>query len=100
MTTELELNKYIGKKLLERRKELKMNLKEVGDHINLSPQQIVKYESGVNRVSAGTLYKIAKLLDVSMLYFYKGADEGSIKINPETNTVEVRLPNLFEIKST
>jgi transcriptional regulator with XRE-family HTH domain len=45
-------------------------------------QQVRKYECGVNRVSAGRLFEIARVLGVPVGYFYEGlADEG---VRPET----------------
>jgi transcriptional regulator with XRE-family HTH domain len=42
--------------------------------LELSYQQVQKYEVGTNRVSAGRLYEIARKLDVDVPYFYEGLD--------------------------
>src|SRR5690606_1853689 len=41
----------------------------------ISYQQVQKYETGANRVSAGRLYEVAKKLDVDISYFFEGLDE-------------------------
>ena len=43
--------------------------------IGLTFQQVQKYEKGVNRVSAGRLYEMARVLGVTISYFYEGIDE-------------------------
>ena len=43
--------------------------------LDLSHQQVQKYETGANRISAGRLYELAKTLDVPIQYFFEGFDE-------------------------
>ena len=43
--------------------------------LGLTFQQVQKYEKGVNRISAGRLFDVAKVLDVTISYFYQGVDE-------------------------
>lgn len=38
--------------------------------LDISYQEVQKYETGANRVSAGRLYEISKLLDSAMSYFF------------------------------
>ena len=38
-------------------------------------QQAHKYERAINRVSAGRLYEIAKVLNAPITYFYEGLGE-------------------------
>ncbi|UTO28208.1 helix-turn-helix domain-containing protein [Bartonella harrusi] len=60
----------IGKKIRFKRKMLKISQKELGNLLGLSAQQIQKYETGLNRVSAGRLKEIAEKLDVPLAFFY------------------------------
>ena len=43
--------------------------------LDLTFQQVQKYEKGVNRISAGRLYEVASVLGVPVTYFYDGAEE-------------------------
>lgn len=52
---------------------LGMSQTEVADRLDLTFQQIQKYEKGVNRVGAGRLNQIADILGVPVTYFYDGA---------------------------
>ncbi len=60
---------FVGKKIRFRRKMLKMSQKTLADHLKVSPQQIQKYETGLNRVSAGRLKEIADILSVPIAFF-------------------------------
>ncbi len=48
---------------------LKMSQKQLGHSLGISSQQIQKYETGLNRVSAGRLKDIADILSVSLSFF-------------------------------
>ncbi|MDM9993834.1 helix-turn-helix transcriptional regulator, partial [Bartonella henselae] len=61
---------FVGKKIRFRRKMLKMSQKTLADHLKVSSQQIQKYETGLNRVSAGRLKEIADILSVPIAFFY------------------------------
>lgn len=52
----------IGNRIRLLRIERDMSQEELGDYLKVSFQQVQKYEKGVNRVSAGRLAEIAKVL--------------------------------------
>lgn len=64
------LDADMGGKIRKRRLEIGMSQTTLGESLGVSFQQIQKYEKGTNRASAGRLAAIAKVLDVSMDYFY------------------------------
>jgi transcriptional regulator with XRE-family HTH domain len=43
--------------------------------IGVTYQQMTKYERGINRVSVGRLYDIARALNTPIGYFYEGLDQ-------------------------
>jgi transcriptional regulator with XRE-family HTH domain len=45
-----------------------------GDIVGINFQQIQKYETGMNRISASRLWDIAQALDVSISFFFEGFD--------------------------
>lgn len=69
------VDRNVGKILKKRRIELGMSQQAIGERLGLSFQQVQKYESGANRVSASRLYDISKSLDVEISYFFEGADD-------------------------
>ncbi len=56
-----------------RRMILGMSQTELGDAVNITFQQVQKYEKGTNRVSAGRMQQFAKILNVPVTYFFEGA---------------------------
>lgn len=60
----------IGRKIRTLRLERGLSQSRLADGIGLSFQQLQKYESGANRVSAGRLQRIADLLGVPITVFY------------------------------
>lgn len=61
----------VGRRVQMRRIELGLNQEQLGLSLGISFQQLQKYESGRNRISASRLYSIAKELDVSIDYFFE-----------------------------
>ena len=67
-----ELPRYLGKRLLEKRNRLGLSLAEAAAKIDLSPQQLQKYECVGSTVAASRLYQISCLFGVSIDYFFYG----------------------------
>lgn len=65
-----QVDMSLGDKIRSRRIALGFSQSELGQSVGLSFQQIQKYERGLNRVSAGRLTAIAKVLDVPLGFFY------------------------------
>lgn len=66
----IDFNKLIGIKIKNRRLELKLTQSKLAKRINVTFQQIQKYEKGSNGTSAYRLWEISKALRVSMSYFF------------------------------
>jgi transcriptional regulator with XRE-family HTH domain len=56
----------VGARIRARRKYFGMSQSRLADALDLTFQQIQKYERGTNRVSASTLVRLAKVLDISV----------------------------------
>lgn len=76
------IEKSIGKKIRQRRTELGLTQAQLASKLNLSYQQIQKYETGLNRISAGRLYLIAKILYTNLSYFFD--TPGALKTGQDT----------------
>jgi transcriptional regulator with XRE-family HTH domain len=81
MTHPIDL--HVGKKLRQRRRLLGMTQQKLADAVAIRFQQIQKYESGANRVSASRLWSLAKALDVPVSYFYEGVEENVVSSDVE-----------------
>jgi transcriptional regulator with XRE-family HTH domain len=68
--TAVEADRFVAGRIRQRRRELSMNQRDFAKALGVSLQQVHKYETGTNRVSAGRLYVMADTLGVSVDYFY------------------------------
>lgn len=79
-----EVDTFVGKQIRARRMERGKSQTDLAEAIGVRFQQIQKYESGVNRVSASRLWAIADALETPVEYFFDGlsisgkADEATI----------------------
>ena len=64
-------NKHLGNKLRMRRQALGLTQTKVAKAINVTFQQIQKYEKGTNGVSSTRLLQIANFLNVPIVYFFE-----------------------------
>ena len=106
------LDAYIGKRLKLRRLMLKMSQDELASMIGVTFQQIQKYESGVNRISASRLFVLSKVLQIDISFFFDGLEkdvpdvnnlessensvqESSVDFDPMTDTETLALINAY-----
>ena len=68
---EENFNKHLGNKLKLRRLALGLTQTKVAKAINVTFQQIQKYEKGTNGVSSTRLLQIANFLNVPVVYFFE-----------------------------
>ena len=66
------VDEHVGKRLRQRRWLVGMTQQQLAEHVGIKFQQIQKYETGANRVSASRLWDIASTLDVSINFFFDG----------------------------
>jgi transcriptional regulator with XRE-family HTH domain len=65
------LNQHLGKKLRLRRTSLGLTQTQVAQAINVTFQQIQKYEKGTNGVSSARLLQLANFLKVPIKFFFE-----------------------------
>ncbi len=71
----LDVDQYVSMRIRQRRIMLGLTQQQMAELIGVTYQQAHKYETGINRISAGRLYQIAKALGVEVGYFYEGLEE-------------------------
>src|ERR1700742_957101 len=62
----------VGNRVRIRRMLIGMSQERLGELLGLTFQQVQKYEKGVNRIGAGRLFEVARILGVPIDYFYEG----------------------------
>ncbi|MDD9726215.1 helix-turn-helix transcriptional regulator [Roseovarius sp. SK2] len=68
---------HVGKRIRHRRWLVGMTQQQLAESVGIKFQQIQKYETGANRVSASRLWDIADALDVEVSFFFEGLDQES-----------------------
>jgi len=66
------IDAVVSGRLAQLRKAAGLTQEKLGDAVGITFQQIQKYERGANRISAGRLFEIARVLDVSVDRFFEG----------------------------
>ena len=62
----------VGNRVRIRRMLIGMSQEKLGDLLGLTFQQVQKYEKGVNRIGAGRLFEVSRILNVPVDFFYEG----------------------------
>ena len=76
---------HVGKRIRHRRWMIGMTQQQLADKVGIKFQQIQKYETGMNRVSASRLWDISDALGVSIAFFFGGLAEGEQLENGATD---------------
>lgn len=97
-----QLNQHLGKKLRLRRTSLGLTQTQVAKAINVTFQQIQKYEKGTNGVSSARLLQLSSFLKVPIKYFFEdyqdfsSTNESNIASKDVNYSFLVRLFNELE----
>jgi len=65
---------HVGKRVRHRRWMVGMTQQQLAEKVGIKFQQIQKYETGMNRVSASRLWAISENLDVPISFFFEGLE--------------------------
>lgn len=65
---------HVGKRIRQRRWLIGMTQQKLAELVGIKFQQIQKYETGANRVSASRLWDIAESLGVPVGFFFEGLE--------------------------
>ncbi len=66
---------HVGKRIRQRRWMNGTTQQQLAEAVGIKFQQIQKYETGMNRVSASRLWDIAHVLKVDISFFFEGIDQ-------------------------
>ena len=68
------IDAQVGNRVRLRRMLIGMSQERLGELLGLTFQQVQKYEKGVNRIGAGRLFEVSRILGVPIDYFYEGVN--------------------------
>ena len=82
----------------ERRLELGMSQSKLAEAVNLTFQQIQKYEKGTNRIGGSRLQQFANILKVSASFFFEGGPD--IPLQRKAGANDPSIKNVSEFISS
>ena len=85
---EINFNRHLGAKLRMRRLSLGLTQTKVAQAINVTFQQIQKYEKGTNGISSLRIMQLSNFLKVPVVYFFEDFPEYSSSGKKENDTPE------------
>jgi len=75
------VDEYVGKRVRQRRWMVGFSQQQLGEAVGIKFQQIQKYETGMNRISASRLWDIAETLSVPITFFFEGYDDKNLIVD-------------------
>ena len=94
---ETNFNVHLGGKLRLRRLALGLTQTKVAQAINVTFQQIQKYEKGTNGISSLRIMQLSKFLRVPVIYFFEGFSEFDSTPKDENTTLDLNYSFLAKL---
>ncbi len=88
------VDRQVGERMRRRRILLGLTQDQLAAALNISYQQVQKYETGANRVSAGRLAQIADVLDAPVGWFF-GTHDPAGDASPGASRMVIELVRNF-----
>lgn len=90
-----EIERHVGQRIRERRIMLGLTQQQLAELIGVTYQQAHKYERGINRVSAGRLFELARVLSVNVSFFFEGLADAEGEALPNRQRMCLDLARNF-----
>lgn len=82
ITNNNAIDMHVGRRVRMRRTLLGMSQEQLGEALNITFQQVQKYERGSNRISASRLWDIGQILDVPVSFFFEEMSDDTKELSP------------------
>lgn len=83
------IDRHVGQRVREERLAAAMTQADLADLIDVTPQQIHKFERAENRITAGMLHKLAAALRVSIDSLFPAASDGAAPAEGKRQMLEM-----------
>ena len=94
------MNNYLGKNIATQRHAARMTQEQLAQLSDMTINCLSKIERGVvKQIGAGSLYRIAKALNVSMESLVEGTTEAAPAVSPQRQLLNQQLDRLDPIQS-
>ena len=85
---EVEIDAHVGSRIIERRELLGLSQADLASGLGVTFQELHKFETGANRISAAKLYQCAQILNSGIEYFFVGLPATSTRKKGRKTTVD------------
>jgi transcriptional regulator with XRE-family HTH domain len=85
------IDKHVGARVRMRRLMVGMSQGKLGEALDVTFQQVQKYEKGANRIGASRLQQLARVLEVPPAFFFDGSAVGFAESNGSSHSVDFVL---------
>ena len=92
ITNNNAIDLHVGKRLRLRRTLLGMSQEQLGAELNITFQQVQKYERAANRISASRLWDMSQILDVPINYFFDDMSETTMQSGSRAVWINLTSP--------
>ncbi len=90
------IDQMVGEKIRELRTAQNFTLSELGQELGISHQQLQKYETGTNRLSAGMLAAVARVLRVPISELFLDSESAAKDKRDPVNEARARCHTLID----
>jgi transcriptional regulator with XRE-family HTH domain len=90
---------HVGKRVRHRRWMVGMTQQQLADKVGIKFQQIQKYETGMNRISASRLWDISEALGVTIAFFFEGLGADHVAADEVTGDILADKEALLLVRS-
>lgn len=90
---------HVGKRVRHRRWMVGMTQQQLADKVGIKFQQIQKYETGMNRISASRLWDIADALSVTISFFFEGLGNDAPVVDEQLGDILADKEALMLVRS-
>lgn len=91
-----KIDQQVGEKIRELRIAQNFTLSELGQELGISHQQLQKYETGTNRLSAGMLASVARALRVPIAELFNSSDAAGSEARDPVSEARARCHALID----
>jgi transcriptional regulator with XRE-family HTH domain len=93
------IDAQVGNRVRLRRMLIGMSQERLGELLGLTFQQVQKYEKGVNRIGAGRLFEVSRILGVPIDYFYEGVNGQMLSAGAQNGAGQATPPIMEFVSS-
>jgi transcriptional regulator with XRE-family HTH domain len=93
-----EIEQHIGKQIKMLRMAQKMSQKDLAERMDITYQQVQKYETGLNRISVSRLWQLCNIFGITPNFLFEGVLDSSNKDHAPGDLIPNNVATSQDIK--